>query len=117
MGVIAIHEEGHALAGLPYLHFEAAGCTYCGDCLGACPMDLGEQAATTRPQIGLAVLDTARCLAWNGVICMSCQFACPERAIRADRQGRPAIDPAPCTGCGQCLAPCPEQAIHSTAPA
>jgi ferredoxin-type protein NapF len=63
------------------------------------------------PRLGCARLDTTLCLAWNGVICMSCQYPRSFRAISLDRRGRPALAAPACTGCGQCVAVCPEGAI------
>ena len=61
---------------------------------------------------GPAVLDRGACMAWNGVICISCRAACDERAIAVDRQQRPAIVETACTGCGVCIDICPSQAIR-----
>lgn len=61
---------------------------------------------------GLAVVDRGACIAWNGVICISCRTACDEQAITVDRQQRPAIVEAACTGCGVCIDLCPSQAIR-----
>ena len=41
----------------------------------------------------------------------ACAAACPEDAISATPQGIVAVDPALCTGCGDCLEPCPYGAI------
>jgi len=61
---------------------------------------------------GLAVVDRSACIAWNGVICISCRMVCDEQAITVDRQQRPAIVEAACTGCGVCIDLCPSQAIR-----
>jgi ferredoxin len=60
---------------------------------------------------GLAVLERSACVAWNGVVCMSCVFSCDDRAIRMDRRGRPAIVEEACTGCAACVDVCPTRAI------
>ena len=61
---------------------------------------------------GLAVVDRGTCMAWNGVICISCRAVCEEQAITVDRQQRPTIVEAACTGCGVCIDLCPSQAIR-----
>jgi len=108
-GIVRLHPEGHALAGLPYLTFHDAGCTFCADCIDACPLDRAAAPPPTR--LGLAVLEQSTCMAWNGVICMSCQQACTDEAILLDHRFRPGIDLERCTGCGACVSVCPSDAI------
>ena len=108
--VIRIHGPNHRLAGTPYLSFESGGCTFCYACAEVCPMDLDGDASIP-PPIGRALLQTTSCLAWNGVLCVACRFACTTQAIRADVRSRPLIDASRCTGCGACVRVCPEGAI------
>ncbi len=115
-GVIHIHGAGHPLSGLPYLRFEAGGCSYCRACLQVCPMG-SEGGGEAVPRLGSARLDAARCLAWHGVICMSCRYPCTFDAIALDGRGRPAVEASTCTGCGRCVAVCPEGAITIVAAA
>jgi ferredoxin-type protein NapF len=110
--VIRIHAPDHALAGTPYLNFEEAGCTFCGDCARECPMEGLEPAFSDPPRIGFARLEVASCLAWNSVVCMSCGHTCGLHAIQFDRRGKPSIDVSRCTGCGQCVGICPNRAIE-----
>jgi NAD-dependent dihydropyrimidine dehydrogenase PreA subunit len=62
---------------------------------------------------------TEGCLARRGIVCQSCRDACPESAIRfRPRLGRvaePEVDLAACTGCGECVTPCPVAAIDIAA--
>ena len=59
----------------------------------------------------------ASCLEAKGVICRACRDACDARAIAfTARPAPPGIDPALCTGCGQCVPVCPTTAIALTAP-
>ncbi|HHB11763.1 MAG TPA: 4Fe-4S dicluster domain-containing protein, partial [Chromatiales bacterium] len=104
-GIVRFHPAGHPLAGTPYLAFEDTGCTFCGQCRDACPMALTEPAELL---VGLAQLDTGRCLAYNGVLCMSCRSACSAEALRFDARFRPEVDTERCTGCGFCVGVCPE---------
>lgn len=107
--IIRRHPGDHDHAGLPYLAFEVGGCTYCRACVTACPMDI--LATPEIPSIGRAVLHTSKCLAWNGVICITCRSGCGYRAISLDSCSRPRIDHLACTGCGSCVAGCPVQAL------
>lgn len=65
-----------------------------------------------------AVISQA-CLAYAGIICMSCRDVCPEQAIRfLPRRGGaflPEVVAAACTGCGACLLPCPAGALSLAA--
>lgn len=54
------------------------------------------------------------CFAFRGVACMSCRDACPSSAVRFELAlggARPRIDTEGCTGCGECAAACPADAI------
>ena len=112
--LIRFYPADHVDAGLPYLTFAETGCNFCGDCRVACPESLPCQPA--RPVLGCAELDTNRCLAWTGVVCLSCRDRCAERAIEFDARMRPTLSVARCVGCGSCIVVCPLQAI-SIAPA
>jgi ferredoxin-type protein NapF len=75
--------------------------------------------ARRRFLLGQKVAPIARmedgCLAWRGITCMTCREMCPEGAIsmRIVRGGAvPELDGERCTGCGECVAPCPASAIR-----
>ena len=103
--IIHRHGKDHALSGLPFLAFERGGCTWCGACAAACPVDLDTKPP--RPGLGRVRLDRGSCLAWHGVICISCLSRCVYGAIDRDRSGRTMLDAEACTGCGACIAACP----------
>ncbi|WP_081435053.1 4Fe-4S binding protein [Nitrobacter hamburgensis] len=55
------------------------------------------------------------CLAEAGIVCRSCEDACPELAIRfrprTDLPPQAIVNEAVCTGCGECASVCPGDAI------
>lgn len=54
------------------------------------------------------------CLALNQVMCESCADVCATRAIRFVHRGfvkQPYVDTDRCTGCEECVAVCPANAI------
>src|SRR5574343_983098 len=101
--------------GYPTVDFQDGECTFCGDCVTACRPQalkrLPDQAAWPyKARIG------EDCLPRQGVECRVCGDFCEPRAIRfVPRLGGsplPELDPATCTGCGACVAPCPTVAIQ-----
>lgn len=108
--IVRFHPPGHGLAGQPWLDFTLAGCTQCGECLEACPQRQTVATATVAIE-GAVVLGGTTCLAWNGVLCMSCVGRCGVRALALDRRRRLVVDRDRCSGCGACVAPCPVGAL------
>jgi Pyruvate/2-oxoacid:ferredoxin oxidoreductase delta subunit len=55
----------------------------------------------------VAIIDLARCVAWDGGMCQACYLQCPlrERAMRCD-EGKPVVVASGCDGCGVCVAAC-----------
>lgn len=57
----------------------------------------------------------ASCVEAKGVSCRRCGEVCDENAIRfvplAGGRAAPVLNPTMCSGCGECLAPCPVSAI------
>jgi ferredoxin-type protein NapF len=102
--------------GYPEVSFEQVGCSLCGECAVACKgRGLSKDPASERPW-GHRIRISEDCLPRLGVVCRTCGEACDERAIRFQpRVGGPALpglESALCTGCGQCLARCPVDAIE-----
>lgn len=106
--IIHIHPEGHALAGLPWLDFSRAGCSFCGDCAAACPL---AHAMDGPPALGGIQLMQGRCLVWNDVICLACSVACQTQALVPDRRRRMTVVAERCNGCGMCVSVCPVDAL------
>lgn len=70
--------------------------------------------AVGMPQGGVAVF-LPNCLALNAVVCRACAEQCDLDLIRFKPQlggvSFPTLDAERCTGCADCLAACPTQAI------
>jgi MinD superfamily P-loop ATPase len=95
----------------PRFEPRAAGCIYdqCDQaCQGVCPAGAIEKQAPDQVRIGLAHVNTAKCLGYRGRQCLVCQERCRFNAIDSDGL-RPVVLPAKCTGCGACEETCPTQ--------
>ena len=112
-GIIRIHPQDHDHAGKPFLDFTLGGCTFCGACVEACPIEIQKDDRTT-PRIGALEMNRSSCIAWQDIICMSCTSACDYKAITTTYQRRPEVDADLCTGCGKCVAVCPVKALSIT---
>lgn len=111
----AIHLAGlaHGISlGTPYITPRTVACDLCGDAAPACAVACPTGALTLEPDgpvgMGVAVVDTDRCLAHMGGVCRSCFNACPLRGEALFLEGalRPVINPDICTGCGLCEEHC-----------
>ena len=96
---------------LPVLFPSLRACAMCTEtpCVAACEdgaLALPEE--NIFPAVGLAEIVETNCLAWNSSSCMTCYDACPlKRNALKIRMNRPVVEPAACTGCGQCEYACP----------
>ena len=108
------HGDEGAAAGTPYLVARKGACDLCagrGDlaCIQACPTDALAPVPHRRAvRMGLAVIDTTTCFAWQGVACRACWHACPypDEAILLDARARAVVVNASCVGCGLCEHAC-----------
>jgi MauM/NapG family ferredoxin protein len=99
-------------AGTPHIVAREAPCVMCDGllCTTVCPS--GTLRPILRPtavQMGLAEVNTRRCLPYRGEPCRKCYDHCPmPGALALDAQGRPRVTSA-CTGCGLCEYYCPTE--------
>ena len=101
--------------GTPYVIPERTPCNLCRGldtlkCIEACPSRALLPVNDHRKiRMGIAKIDQELCLAYNRVVCRSCQHACPfpDEAITFDNMLRPVIIDESCIGCGLCTYACP----------
>jgi len=106
--------------GYPVVSFSSNGCNECKRCTDIClPKALLPEPARTPWAWRASIGDL--CLAARRVECRVCGEMCDANAIRfrptLGGVAQPAVSLVDCTGCGQCVATCPTQAIHMTTPA
>lgn len=104
--------------GFPATDYGSGECTFCGDCASACRDGALVRRDAQAPWSRRIVID-ATCLTRAGVVCRSCGEHCDAQAIRFAPQAggvaNPSLDAAACTGCGACVAVCPNRAIRVVA--
>lgn len=98
--------------GFPQIKPRRSACYYCDDfpCIAACTSGALLSNFKTR-KIGLAVINTNLCFAYNDTFCQACVMNCPltGKAIYMNENNQPVINEEHCTGCGLCIQPCPSQ--------
>lgn len=83
-------------------------CDLCMACQEVCPTGAIMMLPMEEVDIGTAVVDQDRCLAWSqGKLCFLCGEQCPFQAISGDDQVRPTVIDDLCVGCGACEYGCP----------
>ena len=99
-------------------------CSRCRSCVFVCPQDVrfAEIMVALRQLAMKAGYITDQDLLDKGksawverdlcVSCLTCVRVCPWRIPKIDDQGKAAIDPQECRGCGICPSECPAQAIR-----
>jgi ferredoxin-type protein NapF len=103
--------------GYPEVDFRQGECTFCMRCIEVCPEDALLQSVQPPWRLELRLEDS--CLAKRQVVCQTCGDACEAEAIRFRPQlgsvAVPRIDQDSCTGCGACIAACPQNALKAVA--
>ncbi|MRI32412.1 ferredoxin-type protein NapF [Endozoicomonas sp. OPT23] len=98
--------------GFPEADYSKGFCTFCEKCVEACEHQA--LVITESPWQQLPVI-TDKCLAMNKVFCRTCEESCEVEAIRFQLKlggiAQPLIENDLCTGCGECIADCPVQAL------
>lgn len=103
--------------GLPFVDFNTAECTFCGECEKSCeqPLFIDNEQRKTRKAWQAGITINNKCLAKNHIYCQSCRDVCEPRAISFSYSNgaipTPEINESDCTLCGACVSSCPQPAI------
>lgn len=103
--------------GYPVVNFSNRGCTFCAECVNACPTgSLSLMEFLGADPWSVKAVITESCVNFKGIVCQMCSGSCGENAIkfsvRLSSIATPEIDPLSCTGCGECYRSCPKRAIQ-----
>ena len=106
--------------GYPVVNFDSNGCTECERCVPVCVPNALVRLPGRTPWVWRADIGP-QCLAAQRIECRVCGEMCDAGAIRfrptLGGVAQPVVSPDACTGCGQCVAPCPTHAVHMKTPA
>lgn len=99
----------------PYLDTRHRSCTLCMRCTNICPTGALTPIKDELPiiaktvKMGVAKVDSDRCISYLGRVCGYCHDACPlpGKAIRLAPPALPVILDG-CVGCGRCVECCPQ---------
>lgn len=101
--------------GFPATDYRMADCSFCGDCVTACRPRALARIEDAVPWYRSIVIEET-CLTRMGVVCRSCGEHCDAQAIRFTPQpggvAMPSVAASSCTGCGACVAVCPNAAVR-----
>ena len=104
--------------GFPQADFSQAHCNFCAQCVAACQHG-ALNSDQQKPWTVVAQVSN-RCLALNQIHCRICEEFCEPQAIgfqlRLGGLAAPMINSELCTGCGECVAACPAQAMGMEQP-
>lgn len=79
-------------------------------CAEACPTGAIRAVRRENVKLGSTVLNTGKCIAWQGGACLTCYEVCPVLgAVAVIDESRPMFNENICVGCGRCVYACPAQ--------
>lgn len=104
--------------GTPMIFAREVPCYLCMKCPPVCPSGALDVNLTEKEKVkmGVAVIDTEKCLPYQGIICRACFERCPiyREAITMKDELYPQLHPEKCTGCGICENVCPAEDVAIT---
>jgi len=110
------HVEEGLRMGTPLIYPREIPCYLCMKCPEVCPSGALQVVAKEDVDMGKAVIDTTKCLPYNGILCRACFERCPiyREAIILRDELYPQVIAEKCVGCGICenVCPAPELAIY-----
>ena len=104
---VCVVEDGLVNYRTPRIDFRKGLCTFCGECIGVCPTKALDSFDEATDKIGIAVVDSSECLAYQKSGCRVCVDSCIYEAITLNDTGKPIVDADLCNGCGRCEYYCP----------
>jgi len=104
---ICVLENGLVNYRTPRIDFRKGYCTFCDECINVCPTDALVPFNPETEKIGLAVIDTDECIAFQGDGCRVCADSCEYEAVTINDSGKPVVNESLCNGCGECELRCP----------
>lgn len=112
--VPAALSDGVVTYGTPVLDFRLGRCDFCMKCTEACPTRSLAFGIPAERDLGVAVVVSDACVAWDWSGCTVCHDECPvEGAITLDEHNRPVVHADYCDGCGTCENKCPSSSLRS----
>ncbi|MBR2790475.1 MAG: 4Fe-4S dicluster domain-containing protein [Eggerthellaceae bacterium] len=100
-------EDGLISARTPVMDFHKGYCDFCNKCIEACPTGALRAFDPAMEKIGIAVIDTEACIAYERAGCTQCFDICEYDAIVVEQGSFPKIINDRCNGCGECVYVCP----------